>query len=66
MLERGKMDRNVIEMVGIDSLVPEAHLLRKIDKVRNKSKSRRRRHRYECLRLLCWIFLKIVLHQENL
>ena len=32
MLERGKMDRNVIEMVGIDSLVPEEHLLRKIDK----------------------------------
>ena len=31
MLERGKMDRNVIEMVGIDSLVPEEHLLRKID-----------------------------------
>ena len=26
------MDRNVIEMVGIDSLVPEDHLLRKIDK----------------------------------
>ena len=25
MLERGKMDRNVIEMVGIDSLVPEEH-----------------------------------------
>ena len=24
MLERGKMDRNVIEMVEIDSLVPEA------------------------------------------
>ena len=32
MLERGKMDRDVIEMVGIDSLVPEEHLLRKIDK----------------------------------
>ena len=32
MLERGKMDHNVIEMVGIDSLVPEEHLLRKIDK----------------------------------
>lgn len=32
MLERGKMDRNVMEMVGIDSLVPEEHLLRKIDK----------------------------------
>ena len=32
MLERGKMDRNVIEMVEIDSLVPEGHLLRKIDK----------------------------------
>ena len=32
MLERGKMDRNVIEMVEIDRLVPEGHLLRKIDK----------------------------------
>ena len=31
MLERGMMDRNVIEMVEIDSLVPEGHLLRKID-----------------------------------
>ena len=31
MLEHGKMDRNVIEMVEIDSLVPEEHLLRKID-----------------------------------
>lgn len=32
MLERGKMDRNVIELVGIESLVPADHLLRKIDK----------------------------------
>ena len=32
MLERGKMDRNVIEMVEIDRLVPDGHLLRKIDK----------------------------------
>ena len=32
MLERGKMDRDVIEIVGIDSLVPKEHLLRKIDK----------------------------------
>lgn len=32
MLERGKMDRNVIELVGIESLVPAEHLLRKIDK----------------------------------
>ena len=32
MLECEKMDRNVIEMVEIDSLVPEGHLLRKIDK----------------------------------
>ena len=31
MLERGKMDRDVIEIVGIDSLVPKEHLLRKID-----------------------------------
>ena len=32
MLERGKMDRDVVEIVGIDSLVPKDHLLRKIDK----------------------------------
>jgi transposase len=31
MLERGKMDRDAIEIVGISSLVPENHLLRKID-----------------------------------
>ena len=31
MLERGKMDRDVVEIVGIDSLVPKDHLLRKID-----------------------------------
>ena len=33
MLERGKMERDVIEIVGIASLVPEEHLLRKIEKV---------------------------------
>ena len=32
MLERGKMDRDVVEIVGIESLVPKEHLLRKIDK----------------------------------
>ena len=31
MLERGKMDRDAIEIVGIESLVPKEHLLRKID-----------------------------------
>ena len=31
MLEREKMDRDVVEIVGIDSLVPKDHLLRKID-----------------------------------
>lgn len=31
MLERGKMDRDLIEIVGIDSLVPKEHLLRKSD-----------------------------------
>ena len=31
MLERGKMDRDAIEIVGIDSLIPQEHLLRKID-----------------------------------
>ena len=38
MLERGKMDRDVVEIVGIDSLVPKEHLLRKIDKAVNFSR----------------------------
>ena len=31
MLERGKVDRGILEMVDTESLVPEGHLLRKID-----------------------------------
>src|SRR5574344_2404716 len=31
MLQRGKMDRGVLEMVDTESLVPKDHLLRKID-----------------------------------
>ena len=31
MLERGKLDRGILEMVDTESLVPEGHLLRKID-----------------------------------
>ncbi len=31
MLERGKMDRGVVEIIDTESLVPEGHLLRKID-----------------------------------
>ena len=31
MLERGKLDRGVIELVDTESLVPQGHLLRKID-----------------------------------
>ena len=31
MLERGKMGRDLIEIVGIDSMVPRDHLLRQID-----------------------------------
>ena len=31
MLERGKKDREQVELVVIDELVPRAHLLRKID-----------------------------------
>ena len=31
MLERGKMDRDLVELVVIDQLVPKEHLLRKID-----------------------------------
>lgn len=32
MLERGKMERGVVEIVDTESLVPEEHPLRKIDK----------------------------------
>lgn len=31
MLECGKMDRDVIEIVGIEYLVPREHMLRKIN-----------------------------------
>ena len=31
MLERGKMDRDLVEFVVIDQLVPKEHLLRKVD-----------------------------------
>lgn len=31
MLERGKLDRGVVEMADTESLVPAGHLLRKID-----------------------------------
>ena len=31
MLERGKMERGIFEIVDTESLVPEGHLLRKID-----------------------------------
>ena len=31
MLERGKMDRDMVEFVVIDQLVPKEHLLRKVD-----------------------------------
>ena len=31
MLERGKMDQGVLEIVDTESLVPSEHLLRKID-----------------------------------
>ena len=31
MLERGKLDRGVVEIVDTESLVPAGHLLRKID-----------------------------------
>ena len=31
MLETGQMNRNSVEMVNIDMLVPKDHLLRKID-----------------------------------
>ena len=30
-MARGKMDRDAIEIIGIDSLVPQEHLLRKVN-----------------------------------
>ena len=38
MLERGKMDRGVIELVDTESLVPQGHLLRKVDAAVNFGK----------------------------
>ena len=35
MLERGKNERGVIEIVSIEELVPQEHLLRKVDKAVN-------------------------------
>ena len=32
MLERGKMERGIVELVDTESLVPEDHLLRKVDR----------------------------------
>ena len=32
MLERGKLDRGIVEMVDTESLVPQEHMLRKIDR----------------------------------
>ena len=31
MLKRGKMDRDMVEFVVIDQLVPNEHMLRKVD-----------------------------------
>ena len=38
MLERGKMERGVYEIVDTESLVPAEHLLRKIDAAINWNK----------------------------
>ena len=32
MLERGKMERGVVELVDTESLMPQEHLLRKVDR----------------------------------
>ena len=32
MMEKGKMERGVVELVDTESLVPQEHLLRKVDK----------------------------------
>jgi len=39
MLKRGKMDRDLVEFVVIDQLVPKEHLLRKIDAAGRASRS---------------------------
>ena len=36
MLEQGKLDRGVADMVETESLVPQGHLLRKIDAAVNR------------------------------
>ena len=33
MMEKGKMERGVVEVVDTESLVPQEHLLRKVDRV---------------------------------
>ena len=38
MLERGRMERGVVEMVDTESLVPQGHLLRKVDRAVNFGK----------------------------
>ena len=38
MLERGKMERGIYEIVDTESLVPAEHLLRKIDAAINWNK----------------------------
>ena len=32
MMEKGKMERGVVELVDTESLVPQEHLLRKVDR----------------------------------
>lgn len=32
-MEKGKMERGVVELVDTESMVPQEHLLRKVDKV---------------------------------
>ena len=32
MMEKGKMERGVVEVVDTESLVPQEHLLRKVDR----------------------------------
>ena len=42
MLERGKMDRDLVEFVVIDQLVPKEYLLRKIDAAADSGRSQRK------------------------
>ena len=62
MLTRGKMERGVVEIVDMESLVPKEHLLRKIDAAVNWEQvyvaARRRRYCFYPMGGDKWHFLR--------